>query len=236
MANHNKAIKRQMSVRETKFEPVKKALKKNEIIQQLEELQLKYLELEKENISLLKKMDSLKNKEMASTSEKISVGVQTILFEEDIIRCKECEYPAEDIYDLGEHMHEFHGENTKEALDCHYCDEIFQTKKDLMVHRKRDHPEKVNTCYYFLQGICNFGEDCWYNHKKEDLELKIQCNLCDSTLRSKPDLMQHRKKQHRESVKHCRDDKSGNCRFDEKKCWFIHTECKEIDTFDNYEK
>ena len=38
-------------------------------------------------------------------------------------------------------------------------------------------------------------------------ELKIQCNLCDSTFRSKPDLMQHRKKQHCESVKHCRDDK-----------------------------
>ena len=63
-----------------------------------------------------KKIDSLKKKEMASTSENISVGVQTILFEEDIIRCKECEYPAEDIYG---HIHEFHGENTKKALDCH---------------------------------------------------------------------------------------------------------------------
>ena len=48
MANHNKGIKRQMSVKETKFEPIKKALKKNEIIQQLEELQLNYMELEKE--------------------------------------------------------------------------------------------------------------------------------------------------------------------------------------------
>ena len=80
MANHIMAIKRQISVKETKFEPIKKALKKNEIIQQLEELQLKYKELEKENINLLKKIDSLKNKEMVSTLEKISVGVQTILF------------------------------------------------------------------------------------------------------------------------------------------------------------
>ena len=56
MANHIMAIKRQISVKETKFEPVKKALKKNEIIQQLEELQLKNMELEKEkeNISFLK--------------------------------------------------------------------------------------------------------------------------------------------------------------------------------------
>ena len=35
------------------------------------------------------------------------------MFEEDIMRCKDCEYPAEDIYDLGEYMHEFHGENIK---------------------------------------------------------------------------------------------------------------------------
>ena len=63
-----------------------------------------------------KKIDSLKKKEMASTSENISVGVQTILFEEDIIRCRECEYECEDIYDLGEHIHEFHGENTKKAI------------------------------------------------------------------------------------------------------------------------
>ena len=53
---------------------------------------------------------------MASASEKNSVGVQTILFEEDIIRCRECEYECEDIYDLGEHIHEFHGENTKKAI------------------------------------------------------------------------------------------------------------------------
>ena len=42
-----------MSVKETKFEPVKKVLKKNEIIQQLEELQLKYIELEKQNKILM---------------------------------------------------------------------------------------------------------------------------------------------------------------------------------------
>ena len=46
------------------------------------------------------------------------------------------------------------------------------------------------------------------------------------TFRSKPDFMQHRKKQQRESVKY------WICNFDEKKCWCIHTKCKEINTFD----
>ena len=68
-----------------------------------------------------------------------------------MIRCKECEYPADDIFDLGEHVYEFHGEHEKNSLECHYCDEKFQSKRDLMVHRKEAHIEKVTTCYYFLK-------------------------------------------------------------------------------------
>ena len=75
MANPGKVIKRQMSIKETKFEPVRKALKKNEIIQQFEDLQLKYIELEKENRNLLKNIEVLKNKDKSSSSEKNSVGV-----------------------------------------------------------------------------------------------------------------------------------------------------------------
>ena len=174
-----------MSVKETKFEPVKKALKKNEIIQQLEDLQLKYTELEKQNKILLQNIEVFKNKEISAHSDKTSVGVQTILFEEDMIRCKECEYPADDIFDLGEHVYEFHGEHEKNSLECHYCDEKFQSKRDLMVHRKEAHLEKVTTCYYFLHESCHFGENCWYNHKHEDLGLTFECNLCDKTFRCK---------------------------------------------------
>ena len=47
-----------------------------------------------------------------------------------MIRCKECEYPADDIYDLGEHVYEFHGEHEKSSLECHYCDEKFQSKRN----------------------------------------------------------------------------------------------------------
>ena len=104
---------------------------------------------------------------------------------------------------------------------------LFDSFGPSLVHRKNDHIEKVNICYYFLQGVCDFGEDCWYNHRKEDLELKIKCNLCDNTFKCKPDLMLHRKEQHSENVKQCRNEPNENCKFGKAKCWFIHTECKE---------
>ena len=97
--------------------------------------------MEKQNKILLQNIEVFKNKEISAHSDKTSVGVQTILFEEDMIRCKECEYPADDIYDLGEHVYEFHGEHEKNSLECHYCDEKFQSKRDLMIHRKEAHIE-----------------------------------------------------------------------------------------------
>ena len=35
-------------------------------------------------------------------------NVETQTDEQDHMRCNECEYPAEDIYDLGEHLYKFH--------------------------------------------------------------------------------------------------------------------------------
>ena len=46
------------------------------------------------------------------------------------MRCNECEYPGEDIYDLGEHMHEYHAlkEICEQTIVCYYCSENYQMK------------------------------------------------------------------------------------------------------------
>ena len=45
----------------------------------------------------------------------------------------ECEFPAECMNDLVEHMHEFHPlENQQLGFECKYCGENFQTKGILM--------------------------------------------------------------------------------------------------------
>ena len=49
----------------------------------------------------------------------------------DIQFCTVCEYPAEDLFDLGEHMCEFHSEGYENKISCHYCDDTFDTKDSL---------------------------------------------------------------------------------------------------------
>ena len=59
--------------------------------------------LQREKISMLEK-----RLELGEKPEKISISIQT----EDMNRmfCVECEYPAKDLFDLREHMYEFHAE------------------------------------------------------------------------------------------------------------------------------
>ena len=90
------------------------------------------------------------------------------------MRCNECEYPGEDIYDLGEHMHEYHAlkESSEQTILSHYCSENIQTKCALMIHRKESHIEKVSMCRYFSEGNCVLGDEtCLYNHKRTKRKL-----------------------------------------------------------------
>ena len=78
-------------------------------------LQHKYDALEAENKRNVDEKGLLKEKikvmENQNNSKELlqnAVGVQTDSIE--IMFCKECEYPADDIFYLGEHMFEFHTE------------------------------------------------------------------------------------------------------------------------------
>ena len=90
-----------------------------------------------------------------------------------ILFCNECEFPADDIYDLGQHMYEYHSEDEgNDKVACHYCDETFDTKDNVMKHRKKAHKEKVRQCIYFSVGNCNYDDDsCWFNHSKSGKSL-----------------------------------------------------------------
>ena len=47
----------------------------------------------------------------------------------EFMRCNKCEYPDDDIYDFGEHMHEFHAfKNCEGNIACHYCGDSFEIK------------------------------------------------------------------------------------------------------------
>ena len=146
----NQRIKRKNEFSDNKLEPNKKALKKEDIIAHFNALQASYNVLQKKNIILeeekkthleaihlleetVKVLETKSNKKKADKKTK---EVQTDTFDSDIIRCNECDYPAEDIVDLGEHMYEFHTENPFCHISCFYCDNSFKNKNELMRHRK----------------------------------------------------------------------------------------------------
>ena len=46
-----------------------------------------------------------------------------------------------------------------------------------MVHKKREHIEKVALCWNFSSGVCELGDDfCWFRHSKNtnQTEMKVK--------------------------------------------------------------
>ena len=138
--------------------------------------------------------------------------------------CEECGYPCESITNLGEHMYEFHiGDDWEETFSCKYCEMKFRTKQELMVHRKRNHAEKVNACKYYAKGTCHFEDRCWFKHEKDqNSSVNLKCGYCGKILTTKNDLMKHLKKCHIEKVQKCKNFMAGNyCNYEDD-CWFRH--------------
>ena len=139
--------------------------------------------------------------------------------------CLEYEYPAEDIFDLGEHMYEIHAEDTEEYNEsCYYCTQVFKTKSDVMLHSKRAHKEKVKPCQNYLNGHCDYSDiECWFNHIKsvDNGKRNFKCNYCEENFNLQNDFMVHKKNHHTENVPKCREE--FNCLYGDKKCWFLHT-------------
>ena len=112
-----------------------------------------------------------------------------------LMLCSECEYPAEDIFDLGEHMFESHSNSEDEEITtctCFICGESFSTRESLKEHELKKHGE---------HHLCNF---------------------CSKSFEQKNDLMMHKKEKHEEKVSACWKYILGTCDFGDMNCWFIH--------------
>ena len=101
----------------------------------LKNLQNKYDALFKENKNNIDKISALQKE------------VKSLKMNPPFLKCEECEYPAEDLFDLGEHVYVTHKfEDSDEYNYCDHCGEKCETKNSLMKHRKNKHKEKVNMC------------------------------------------------------------------------------------------
>ena len=138
--------------------------------------------------------------------------------------CTICNYEAEDMYDLDAHTWSEHddGDESDHHKFCKFCDDGYDNLRDLMIHNKKEHSDKVNTCWHFSVGNCPFGdENCWFIHSSDK---EYKCNLCGETYSNQTDYLNHKKRNHENSVKKCKNMNNGSCKYGDERCWFKHTD------------
>ena len=111
------------------------------------------------------------------------------------------------------------GFNAKFILCCRFCEDHLETSQDLMIHKKKQHKEKVRKCTKNLEGACRYGEErCWFIHD-ETRAPKPTCNFCGKVTSCINDLLLHKRDEHRSAVQPCRN--GASCKF-KQNCWFLH--------------
>ena len=95
----------------------------------------------------------------------------------------------------------------------------FNSKYALNQHLKNDH-RTFKPCFKFLEGKCEFDEDCMYNHIKVQEKQQI-CYKCGMMFPSKTILMIHIKAKH--GHVQCRKFENNECRFTSQTCFFSHS-------------
>ena len=150
-----------------------------------------------ENKYLEEKIINLENETKTHTSQP---NVVTTDSGDILMFCNECEYPAEDIYDLGEHMYEIHSSRYEGEGEvcfvCDICNDRFVTNLELSGHAEKHHREAGS----------------------------IKCKFCDECHQSKTELMRHNKQVHISTVSTCWNYSLGTCVFGDQACWFKHSE------------
>ena len=72
-----------------------------------------------------------------------------------------CKFPADECW--ANHL----AAVPNNRFECHSCKEMFNTKNQMMRHKKSSH--KTKQCNEFVKGTCRHGDDmCWYMHKTQD--------------------------------------------------------------------
>ena len=102
-------------------------------------------------------------------------------------KVKLCKHFVEGRCIFGEDSWFLHDQSRQiEKIKCMFCEHSFDSKHELMNHRKKDHPTRVKQCNNEENGNCQHGPRlCWYNHNKKhevdvhesiQLEQNIQAN------------------------------------------------------------
>ena len=217
---------------------VKKVPLKADLVVELKSLHKEHEALKLENTKNCQTIQTLEKKvfdlEQQTDQNHRDAGTESV----QETNTEKCEFIGEDEYDLDAHVF---SEECEQHFTCYYCGMNFYTKKDLMIHRKIEHEQKVKPCRNFSGGGCELkDEDCWYLHSDSSCQEKtltlFTCHLCDKVFESRRDFMHHRKKEHVRAIPHCNNANSGKCLFGAENCWFQHSEIDKRNEHENNAK
>ena len=151
------------------------------------------------------------NIEISKRDEEMNVSNDIVIDKE--YNCLECGFQGTEQSELNRHI------LLKHRIQCKNCEKVFETKPELMVHRKEEHYSLVALCRKGEE--CHFLDRCWWKHKAEDGK-SIQCFFCESNFPTKREVMMHRKSHHGRTVKTCEKFLVKSCNYSEATCWFKH--------------
>ena len=105
-------------------------------------------------------------------------------------------------------------------MKCRNCEKLFDSKPNLMLHRKTEHISTVALCRKNIARNCSFTADlCWWKHSEEQVQ-DIECYFCENTFESRTSVMMHRKRMHPKTVKPCTQFLHSKCSVGQDTCWF----------------
>ena len=149
--------------------------------------------------------------------------------------CLECEFQASSQIILNTHLYLKHKrvDRAQETIfKCKQCDEQFSAMWNLKNHLRDEH-ETIEDCLYFKKGRCRFpNKVCWNKHSttnnNENTQIHtelnstkfIECYDCKETFQRIGYMMLHRKSNHPEKVRPCRNP--DTCEYTG--CWYRHNE------------
>ena len=108
----------------------------------------------KTNKHLEEKLIKLENESRSNSSQPNVVKADS---GDILMLCNECEYPAEDIFDLGEHMFKIHSSRYEGegevSFACEICNDRFLSNIELKEHGEKHHRDSRNL-------KCKFCDEC----------------------------------------------------------------------------
>ena len=68
-----------------------------------------------------------------------------------------------------------HREGVNIEIECYFCEKSFSTKREVMMHRKKEHAKTVKQCTQFEGSACKRSEEtCWFKHENMDFQKSME--------------------------------------------------------------